>query len=215
MGEPATTAAPGTDNPPSQADRRTCRDCGETKVVSPESWPYRSKSKGKPYQAHGLRCRACEAIRKQKYDVRLTEIESAVGIESPEPPKGKTPDKDAKPGKLDVSKALKTGAIALNTYAASVMARVLEYADDPGHEHHIWALELLAQRILPRKLFEELGGQAAGLGALTDRRPQFVIQVLPAQPNEPAGRVIPGEVMSRVELLSAPGDDDETVDPFG
>ena len=186
---------------------RTCRDCTWSGLVTPENWPYRSKSKGKPYQAHGLRCKACEAVRKQKYDTRRDEIVDLVGVESPAAPKGKAADKDAKPGKLAVSKALRTGALALNNYAAAVMARVLEYADDPEHEHHIWALELLAQRILPRKLFEELGGQAAGLGSLQDKRPTFVIQVLPAQPDAPAGRVITSDVTD-VELLPAPAEEE-------
>lgn len=207
MGEPATTAAPGTDNPQAPQEKRTCRDCGETKVVSPETWPYRNRGKGKPYQAHGQRCAFCETERKRKYEKRLGEIVAAVGEEpapasAPEKP-GKPADK-AKPSKLDATKALKTGALALDSYAAQVMARVLEYADDPGHEHHIWALELLAQRILPRKLYEELGGQAAGIGGLQSKAPTYLIQVLPAGPAH-AGRVIQGQhSVEAVQLLEGP-----------
>jgi hypothetical protein len=65
----------------------------------------------------------------------------------------------------------------LNEYAPAVMARLLEYFEDPDSPHHHWAIELMAERILPRKLYEELGGQAAGVGALTDKRPTFILNV--------------------------------------
>lgn len=83
------------------------------------------------------------------------------------------------------------------------MARVLQYANDPEHKHHLWAVQLLAERILPRKLYEELGAAAAGVGSLNDKRPQFVIQVLPATPEAPQGRLIEGE-SHVVQALPAP-----------
>jgi hypothetical protein len=69
---------------------------------------------------------------------------------------------------------------------------------------------------MPRKLYEDLGSAAAGAG-LGDKRPQFVIQVLPAQSQEhPApNRIIdvtprpgltpPGPVQT-VEVLPSPTD---------
>lgn len=102
-----------------------------------------------------------------------------------------------------MAKALKIGARITNDHAEMVMARVLQYANDPEHRHHIWAVTLLAERILPRKLYEELGGAAAGVGSLNDKRPQFVIQVLPATPEQPQGRLIEGEAVT-VAALPAP-----------
>jgi hypothetical protein len=210
MGEPTTPTAhaqPGTDNPPPKADTKKCRDCEQTKVVSPETWPYRSKSKGKPYKPHGLRCRDCETERKRQYELRRDQIVVAEAAEEAPAQPTKPGEKavDPKPTRLDATKALKTGARALNEHAASVMARVLEYAEDPGHEHHLWALQLLAERVLPRKLFEELGGQAAGIGALQDKRPVYLIQVLPAQPGAHSGHTVEGEVLNVSSVPALPG----------
>lgn len=210
MGEPAAT--PGSAIPPQQderpQERRTCRSCNETKVVSPETWPYRNRGKNTPYQARGLRCLDCEKERKRNYEERRDKIAALVADVPPAPQRGQTGDKDkqreaVKQSRLDVAKALKAGSRVLNEYAASILARVLEWAEDPGHENHLWAVQFMAERIVPRKLYEELGGQAAGLGGLNDKRPQFIIQVLPAQPEAPEGRVIAG-VATTVELLPAP-----------
>jgi len=91
--------------------------------------------------------------------------------------------------------------VSLNQAAPGVMARIMEYLEDPEHKHHLWALELFAQRILPRKLYEELGGQAAGVGALSDRRPMFVLNVMPATPGAPQGTVYDQD--GNVQLLPA------------
>ena len=164
------SAPPGADHP---QEKRTCAKCSAEKVVTPETWPYRKGRTGQ-YQAHGARCLECEKKRKAEYEARRDKI--AVAIQTPPPDKEKG---DKRKERLDVTAALKAGGHVLNTYAPSALARLLEYAEDPESEHHQWALELLLQRILPRKLFEELGGQAAGVGALTDKRPQVIVNVLP------------------------------------
>jgi hypothetical protein len=193
------TSAPGPANP---QESRTCRKCTETKVVTADTWPYRSSRKGQPYQAYGQVCLACEKKRKQEYEARRDKI--AAMVKAPAAPETDKAGAKRKPNRLDVDQALKAGSRVLNEYAPSVLARVLEYADDPYHEHHLWAIELLAQRILPRKLYEELGGQAAGVGSLQDKRPQFQINILPASP-APEGRVIPGQAeVETVELLPSP-----------
>jgi hypothetical protein len=68
--------------------------------------------------------------------------------------------------------------------APAVMAKLLEYFEDDTSPHHQWAIEFLAQRIVPRKLYEELGGQAAGVGSLQDKRPQFILNVITANPGK-------------------------------
>lgn len=181
---------------------RTCSKCDATKVVSPETWPYRQKRKHLPYASYGTVCKLCDAKRKSEYEARRGAIAADA---APRPdPKGESPG-DAKAitaaNKLDVALALKTGSRTVNAMAAGVLARIMEYCEDPDHEHHLWALELLAQRILPRKLYEELGGAAAGVGSLNDKRPVFQVNILPAAPAA-EGRVLSegGEV-----LLDAPG----------
>ena len=182
MGQPdASTSAPGSDNP---QEKRTCTTCKAEKVVTPETWVYRKGRTG-TYQAHGARCLDCEKTRKAKYEETRNDIARKLAA-----PAASAKDKaadgktDGKRGKdrLEVEQALKAGGIALNLVAPSVMARMMGYLDDEESPHHVWALEFFAQRILPRKLYEELGGQAAGVGALNDKRPQFIVNVLPASP---------------------------------
>lgn len=186
------TSAPGPANP---FEERKCRKCAETKVVTPETWPYRKIRRG-AYAPHGTVCMACEAKRKMEYEVRRDKIAAAVASIATSNPEGTTGEKRkdvVAANKLDVALALKVGSRVVNQYAPTVMARILEYLEDQDHEHHLWALELLAQRILPRKLYEELGGQAAGVGSLGDKRPQFTINILPAQSSAPEGRVVDGQ----------------------
>ena len=196
MGSPDQPAASSTAAP---ADQRKCVKCNESKTVTPESWPYR-KSKGPHgiYSAYGGVCMVCERKRRAEYEARRNKFAALVADVPSGPATGKPEDKDRQKTalaatKLDVAKALKAGSKVLNEYAPGILARVIEYAEDPHHEHHLWAVQLLAERILPRKLYEELGAVAAGVGSLQDKRPQFVIQVLPAQPAAPEGRVIEGE----------------------
>jgi hypothetical protein len=206
MGAPEQSA---TASPASAPDiNRRCVKCNESKVVTPESWPYR-KGRGPhgTYSAYGGVCLACEKIRKQEYEARRDKIAALVSDVPAAPAKGNAADKTkqgeaVKASKLDVAKALKAGSRVLNEYAPSILARVIEWAEDPHHENHLWAVQFMAERIVPRKLYEELGGAAAGIGSLQDKRPQFVIQVLPATPEQPQGRLIEGE--SQVVALSAP-----------
>lgn len=183
-----TSAAPET---------RQCIKCSATKVLSPETWPYKKGRTGQ-YQAHGNTCRECDRKRQAAYELRRDKIKAITATAADDSPDAK------KAAKLDVAKALKAGGRVLNEFAPNVLARVLEYAEDPDHPLHQWALDKLVDRILPRKLYEELGGQAAGVGGLHDKRPQYLIQVLPASSEpSPTGRVIEGEVQT-VQVLPAP-----------
>jgi len=193
------TAPAGADHP---QETRVCTKCTASKVISPETWPYRKGREGR-YQAYGSICLACEKVRKATYEERRKAI--ATGIAATPVPTEGTPDAQRKAlkqaNKLDVAQALKAGSVSLNQAAPGVMARIMEYLEDPEHKHHLSALELFAQRILPRKLYEELGGQAAGVGALSDRRPMFVLNVMPATPGAPQGTVYDQD--GNVQLLPA------------
>lgn len=200
MGEPATTA-PGPANP---IEERTCRKCTNTKPVSPDTWIYKKGRQGF-YKAHGQICLACEKSRKVEYESRRDKIAASIATltAAPSDLKGQPADKHKvvkEAGKLDAALAFKSGSKVLNEYAPAVMARVLEYLEDTSSEHHIWALEFLAQRILPRKLYEELGGQAAGVGSLNDKRPQVVLNILPSSASEPQGRVIDAETVEVIPV---------------
>lgn len=185
----ATTAAPGADHP---FEKRTCSKCAAEKVVTPQTWPHRKGRTG-TYQPNGTRCMECEKARKAKYESVRNDITKRLGA----PPASETEKATGKrKEKLDVAAALKAGGITLNQVAPAVMARMLTYIEDEDHEHHQWALEFFAQRIMPRKLYEELGGEAAGVGALQDKRPQFVVNILPAQPGGAPGEVYEHETQA-------------------
>lgn len=181
------TTPAGVDNP---QETRTCAKCETVVAVTPQTWPYRKGRQGR-YQPEGTYCLACEKKRKNEYESRRKAI--ATGVAALSVPAKGTPEEQKKAlkaaNRLDVAQALKAGSIAVNQVAPAVMARIIEYLEDPEHRHHIWALELIAQRILPRKLYEELGGQAAGVGTLQDRRPMFVLNVHPAAPGGVQGAV--------------------------
>jgi hypothetical protein len=162
-----------------EPEKQLCANCNQAVPVTPDTWAF--KPGGAPLKI----CKPCWHARK---------ADSALNASRPKPPKKDLPAKpeasDVKSAtKLDVALALKAGARVLNDQAEMVLARLLSYAADPKHPQHWESLKLLAERILPRKLYEELGGTAAG-GQLADKRPQYVIQILPAQPGAPEGRII-------------------------
>lgn len=177
------------DDAPVLGQRHTCRNCNEEKPVTPGAWAF--KPGGDPLQI----CLVCHTMRKMEAKAaREAKPTTADG-------KPKTPREIRGDAKLDIAKALKTGATLANEYVDIVMARVLQYAADPTHRLHGWALEFLAERVMPKKLYEDLGAQAAGVG-LGDKRPTYVIQVTaaPAKQQLPEPRVIEGDVVT-VEAL--------------
>jgi hypothetical protein len=191
-----------TDNPipdaqPAPAvEQRTCRVCKQTKVVSPTTWTYRAKGPGSPSKPHGMLCAICEHKRKIAHRERTREIAKlAAADETAKVSKAET--------KLDVARALKIGGKALNDIAPSVLARIMSWAEDEEHTEHRWANQFLAERVLPKKLYEEIGGEAAGVGRLTGDRPQYLVQVVVAQPEQAPGRVIEGQ-SEVVQVLPSP-----------
>lgn len=191
--------------PDPATESRTCRKCDATKQAIPTQWPHRKNRTGF-YVPHGGICLACEKARKAEYEKRRDEIALNLGSPEPSAPSGKPEDqrkalKDA--SKLDVARALKAGSQVLNTVAPSVLARIMEYLEDPEHEHHMWALDLLASRVLPKKLYEDLGAEAAGVGGLADKRPMFVLNVNTAMPEGHQPRVVEGEVTD-LKVLPSP-----------
>jgi hypothetical protein len=207
-GQPTVVA--GADNP---QETRVCRKCSTETVVSPSTWPYHKTGRG--YTAYGGVCQACETARKQDQKRRAKDLEK-LGGDVPTHPirkddkdaEGKAAQKEAlAQSRLDVARSLKIGSRTLNEYAPAVLARVLQQFEDASDPAHQWAVQFLAERILPRKLYEELGGQAAGVGSLKDQRPQFLIQVVAASPDVSAGRVIEHGQVQTVEALPAPADE--------
>jgi hypothetical protein len=189
---------------------QTCKLCSQEKPYTPQHWP---AERG---HATGLVCRLCARDRKRDFDRKYKQTRVAARTHdlaslaaTPATPtatkRAVSTSRDAKKSELpiralDVAKALRAGAESINAHAQDILTRVLGYAADPTSTHHEWALKLIAERVIPRKLYEDLGSQAAGIKAGQGAvRPAVTIIVqpaaLPAQV-EPVVRVIEGERLS-------------------
>jgi len=112
-------------------------------------------------------------------------------VNPPASGKAVSPSIRALPGELkvrqlDIARALREGADRLNEAAAGILATILEYAGNTQSPHHEWAIKLIAERIIPKKLYEDLGGQAAGIKAGQGTvRPAITVIVQQAAPASP------------------------------
>lgn len=184
-------AANATDN----AGMRQCYLCKTEKPYTPEHFP---ATRG---AAVGNACRACARTRKRDYEAKYKALRAAAraaGAASlsaaTKTPAGGTAVSTSKDGKLgelpvrqlSVAKALRVGAEQLNEAAYGILATILEYASNTQSPHHEWALKLIAERVIPKKLYEDLGSQAAGIKAGQGTvRPAITVIVQQAAPAPP------------------------------
>jgi hypothetical protein len=185
---------------------KECVRCKQSHPYTIEHWPATNG------RAVGLVCRLCSRSRKRDFDrsyqqtrvaARTQDLASLTGTQPPAARVANVPTtRDARKGELklrqlDVAQALRVGADAINNNAREVIMRVFEYAATPSNPHHEWALRLIADRIIPRKLYEDLGSAAAGIKAGQGNvRPAVTIIVQPAAmpaPVEHSVQVIEGE----------------------
>ena len=174
------------------AEKRQCKRCSLELPYTPEHWP---ATAGK---AVGSVCRLCSRNRKRDFDRKYKEMRVAARTQSlasladsaPAAATARSVSKtrDAKPGELpvrqlEVAQALRIGAARLNEKAEDILRTILDYASNSQSPHHEWALRLVAERVIPKKLYEDLGGQAAGIKAGQGAvRPAVTIIVQPATP---------------------------------
>jgi len=184
-----------------------CRYCGTAKPLTREHWPFEY---GKMQTDI---CRLCSRQRKRAYDKKYRQMRVAARTQdlatlaaSPTPTPAKVEllapsQRDVKKAELvvsqlEIAKALRIGSAALNEHAHAIVDRVIHYAADPASPHHEWALKLIAERVIPKKLYEDLGSQAAGIKAgQGTARPAVTIIVQPAAmpaPVEPSVTVVEG-----------------------
>lgn len=169
-------------------------------AFTPTNWP---STRGRPA---GHVCRLCARKRKLDFDgkyktrrvaARTQTLESLAGIMTA--PASELVVSQAKDvtkvegsiRRLEIAKALRAGAKRLNDHAGTVLDTVFAYAADKTSPHHEWALKLVAERVIPRKLYEDLGAQEAGIeaGAGGAHRPSVTIIVQPATAPAPAGTI--------------------------
>ena len=82
---------------------------------------------------------------------------------------------------------LRDGASVLNEAAPDIMATILGYARNPKHPHHEWALKLIAERVIPRKMYADLGARMTGSKSGAGRPAVTIIvqQAAPVPPDSP------------------------------
>jgi len=185
-----------------------CKSCSQSKPATLEFWP---NAKGQP-DVSGM-CRLCNRTYKRLFDKRAKGARVAArtqGVASltdtaVAPAKGGavSTSRDKLPGELplrqlEVVQALRAGAQYLNEQARTILDTLFIYVADPTHPHHEWALKLVAERLMPRKLYEDLGAKDAGiLAGEGGQRPSVTIIVQPAAApapvESPVVTVIDGE----------------------
>lgn len=185
---------------------RRCPKCGIEKPFTSEHWP---ANRG---VVRADACRPCSRTRKRDYDLAAKAKRAAARAagqasltDTTKPAAAAmvaSTGRDALPGELplrslDVARALRVGADRLNEAAGGILATILEYASNSQSPHHEWALKLIAERVIPKKLYEDLGGQAAGIkagqGTVRPAITVIVQQAAPASPDSLSGiKVIEG-----------------------
>jgi len=200
-----------------EAGAQVCIDCLRSYPLTMEYWPVRGASMGK-------RCRVCAREAKRKFDEQDKQRKAAADAtakastfvptsETAVMTQGAVAEgaEVALPlRQTAITKALREGVRFMNAEAPTVLATLFVYIADPTHPHHEWAIKFVAERLLPRKMFESLGAKAAGIDVESGgNKPLVTIIVQPAtipQPGEPPSvKVIEGEVVREDE----PEEDDE------
>lgn len=84
---------------------------------------------------------------------------------APAPKAAKSASRAEKPIKdaAEVRKVLASGAGMVNANAEALMEMLMAYAMDPTSPMHEYCFRLLAERIVPKKLYESIGQRAMGL----------------------------------------------------
>ena len=202
MSEPTTLAdLIGTDPLPTDAVRK-CRVCAEVKPFAASHW--RTEPNGKP---RGWMCKACDSARSSRKARRRSEVAKALrdaaGAERAHGPiSGRV--KTSVAAQLDSTEALRAGVRKANNIAETGLRTFGDYVADRSSPHHEWALKMLIERIMPAKLFAEMGLAGAGLGDKGGGKqaPNVQIIVQPAQPV--AQEVRPAITFRAIEVEDVP-----------
>lgn len=178
---------------------RACNSCAKSFPFTLEFWPANGKREPK-----GGRCRICVSAEKKIFDRNAREKRVAArtqqaatlteNVPAPASAGAVSTSKDRLPGELplrqlEVVKALREGAQFLNGVAKTTLDTLAYYLGDVTHPHHEWAIKFVADRLLPKKLYEDLGAKEAGVFRAGDgaaSRPSVTIIVQPAAVPGPA-----------------------------
>lgn len=195
--QPETAPQPGT------AETRPCLKCGGSFPFTNEFFPTRM---GK---AFGVLCRPCAKKRRKAYEAQYQQVRiaernkraAAAAAATPPPASGGVAAEAtaAKPialpdAETQLAAKMRTEIASLTEAAPQIVATILGHAKNPKHPLHEWALKFIADRVMPKKLYDDLGSQAAGSkagrGAARPAVTVIIQQTGPAPSDPLQGRVI-------------------------
>ena len=191
---------------PAGAENAETRQCRKCQGVFPYTIEFYPTLRGEP---HGVWCRACVKKRRKAYESvykqeRIAERNKRLAEKAAAAP---TPASEGVVAQTDAAKPLvlpsaeaqlaatmRADVKGLAEAAPKIVATILSHASNSKHPLHEWALKFIADRVMPKKLYEDLGAQAAGskAGRGTVRPAVTVIiqQTGPAPSDPLRGRVI-------------------------
>ena len=182
---------------------RPCLKCAVSFPFTIEFYP---SINGAP---HGVLCRACAKKRRRAYETKYQQVRiaernkraAAAAAAAPPPASG---DVVAQPdaarsialpsAETQLAVKMRAEIASLNEAAPAIVATILAHAENPRHPLHEWALKFIADRVMPKKLYDDLGAQAAGSkagrGGLRPAVTVIIHQTGPAPSDPLQGRVI-------------------------
>lgn len=188
---------------PGNAETRLCLKCSASFPFTIEFFP---SLMGKP---HGVLCRTCAKKRRKAYETKYQQERiaernkraAAAAAAAPPPASGGVVAEVAAARSLDLASAesqlaakMRAEIASLNEAAPAIVATILAHAKNPRHPLHEWALKFIADRVMPKKLYDDLGAQAAGSkagkGALRPSVTVIIQQTGPAPADPLQGRII-------------------------
>lgn len=188
---------------PGNAETRPCLKCQASFPFTIEFFP---SIQGKP---HGVLCRTCAKKRRRGYEIQYQQARiaernkraaaAAAALPAPASAGDAAQTEAARSivpasAESQLTAKMRAELTSLNEAAPAIVATILAHAKNPKHPLHEWALKFIADRVMPKKLFDDLGAQAAGSkagrGALRPLITVVIQQTGPAPSDPLQGRVI-------------------------
>jgi hypothetical protein len=181
------------------AENAVTRQCSKCQSVLPFTIELFPERDGQPY---GVVCRTCNRNRRRDYELKYKRariadrnkrkaagnvaVTTSASVE-PAATTGAVQALGQQSAEAQLTRTMRADVKAVNEAAPRLVATILDYASKPKHPLHDWALKFIAERVMPKKLYEDLGAQAAGSkagrGAVRPAVTVIIQQTAPASPD--------------------------------